>query len=94
MLGEYSRGQTAPCSYDPFPSLIICPSSNQQGEVNLKEAKGKVLSALMTQSGDLSCCRRMFFFRIRMNRLLIPLRLRMPGSVVLRFRFMFQPSGV
>ncbi|KAI3377433.1 hypothetical protein L3Q82_008410 [Scortum barcoo] len=48
MLGEYSRGQTAPCSDDPFPSLIICPSSNQQGEVNLKEAKGKVLSALMS----------------------------------------------
>ncbi|KAI3376860.1 hypothetical protein L3Q82_000116 [Scortum barcoo] len=49
MLGEYSRGQTAPCSDDPFPSLIICPSSNQQGEVNLKEAKGKVLSALMVR---------------------------------------------
>ncbi|KAI3359707.1 hypothetical protein L3Q82_013813 [Scortum barcoo] len=47
MLGEYSRGQTAHCSDDPFPSLIICPSSNQQGEVNLKEAKGKVLSVLM-----------------------------------------------
>ncbi|KAI3376787.1 hypothetical protein L3Q82_000387 [Scortum barcoo] len=49
MLGEYSRGLTAPCSDDPFPSLIICPSSNQQGEVNLKEAKGKVLSALMVR---------------------------------------------
>ncbi|KAI3360881.1 hypothetical protein L3Q82_012889, partial [Scortum barcoo] len=34
MLGEYSRGLTAPCSGDPFPSLIICPSSNQQGENN------------------------------------------------------------
>ncbi|KAI3352703.1 hypothetical protein L3Q82_020166, partial [Scortum barcoo] len=49
MLGEYSRGLTAPCSGDPFPSLIICPSSNQQGEVNLKEAKGKVLSVLMVR---------------------------------------------
>ncbi|KAI3369590.1 hypothetical protein L3Q82_024474, partial [Scortum barcoo] len=49
MLGEYSRVIKLPpvLTGDPFPSLIICPSSNQQGEVNLKEAKGKVLSALM-----------------------------------------------
>ncbi|KAI3364782.1 hypothetical protein L3Q82_000910 [Scortum barcoo] len=31
------------------PPSSFCPSSNQQGEVNLKEAKGKVLSALMVR---------------------------------------------
>ena len=34
---------------DPFPTLTICPSSDQQCEVSLKEAKSKALSALMVK---------------------------------------------
>ncbi|KAK0155411.1 Transposon TX1 uncharacterized protein [Merluccius polli] len=49
LLGDYSHGFTAPCSDDPFPSLTICPSSDQQGEVSLKGAKGKDLSMLMVR---------------------------------------------
>lgn len=49
MLGEHSRGVAVPCSDDPFPSLTICPSLDQQGGVNLKEANGKVLSVLMVR---------------------------------------------
>ena len=49
LLGEYSRGLNAPCSDDPFPSLIICPSAEQQCEVSLKEAKGKALSVLIVK---------------------------------------------
>ena len=49
LLREYSRGVTAPCPDDPFPSLSLRSCSEGQCEVSLKEAKGKVLSCLMVK---------------------------------------------
>ena len=49
LLGEYSRGLTAPCADDPFPSIFICPGADQQSQVSLKGANRKILSALMVK---------------------------------------------
>ncbi len=49
LLGGYSRGLTVSSCEDPFPSLIICPSSDQEWEASLKEAKGKELAGLMVR---------------------------------------------
>ena len=49
LLREYSRGVTAPCPDDPFPSLSLRSCSEGQCEVSLKEVKRKVLYCLMVK---------------------------------------------
>ncbi|KAK0144039.1 hypothetical protein N1851_017629 [Merluccius polli] len=55
LLTDYSSGVTVPCPDDPSPTLSVrpcwtdCQSSVRQCEVNLQEATGKVLSALMVE---------------------------------------------
>ncbi|KAI3365342.1 hypothetical protein L3Q82_010130 [Scortum barcoo] len=57
MLGEYSRDQTAPCSDDPFPSLIIImlpqlkPTGNEKNELTNVDVCLVEISAGFTVDG-------------------------------------------